>query len=239
MPVHTTRATRMETTAKASPPSARGATPNNPTSTAKPACKPTMSPIRARPCAMLAQTKLTTFESAGAPLTNPTARLTIHGSAACANVFLMRTAAVAPSTRPSVRPSRAHEAISRRKAASAVSESAGRSTISAALSTEALPDQPVERPDGVRIGSDRPARPFLGVPGIDIAVQPVARPRDESFQEQRGDDRPGELRRRHIIKVGHAAREILVIAGPQRHGPHRVGLALAHQAKLLAQLRRR
>ena len=35
--------------------------------------------MRARPCARFAHTKLTTFESAGAPLTNATARFTIHG----------------------------------------------------------------------------------------------------------------------------------------------------------------
>ncbi len=92
---------------------------------ANPACSPTMRPMRARPCARFAQTKLTTLESAGAPLTNATARFTIHGSAACANVFLMSTAAVAPSTRPSVRPNKAHGAISRRNAASAASDSAG------------------------------------------------------------------------------------------------------------------
>src|SRR6187402_1310837 len=178
---------RIDATANARPPSARGATPNNPTRIAKPACKPTMRPMRARPWAMFAQTKLTTLDSAGAPLTNATARLTIQGSAACANVFFMSTAAVAPSTSPSVRPNRAHDAISRRNADSAARDSPARLT-------KALPDQTVQRPDGMRLGAERSARAFLRIPGIDVAVQPVAAAGDEAFKEQRGGDRPGERR---------------------------------------------
>ena len=185
MPVHSTRATRIDATANANPPSARGARPNNPTSSANPACSPTIRLMRARPCARFAHTKLTTFESAGAPLTNATARFTIHGSAACANVFLMSTAAVAPSTRPRVRPNKAHAAISRLNAASAVSDSAGwvRAAIDSTRSTKALPDQPVERTNRVRVGAEWPPGSLLGIPCVHVAVQPVARARDEAFEE--------------------------------------------------------
>src|SRR6187551_713955 len=201
MPVHTTRATRIDATANANPPSARGAKPNNPTSSANPACNPTMRLMRARPCARFAHTKLTTFESAGAPVTNATARLTSHGSAACANVFLMSTAAVAPSTRPSVRPNKAQGAISRLNAASAASDSAGlpRSAIDPTRSTKALPYQTIQRTNRVRVSAEWPPRALLGIPGVHIAVQPVARARDEAFEQQCGDDRSGELCGRHII----------------------------------------
>ncbi|MGC4111344.1 MAG: hypothetical protein QM747_13160 [Nocardioides sp.] len=85
----------------------------------------------------------------------------------------MSTAAVAPSTRPSVRPSNAQGAISRRNAASAASDSGGpRLKITAiATSTETLTDQAIQRAHGMRIAAHRPARPLARVPGVDVAVQ--------------------------------------------------------------------
>ena len=80
-----------------------------------------------------------------------------------------------------------------------------------------LPDQPVERPDGMRISSDRPARPFLGIPGVDVAVQPVAEIqepvvyRDEDHADQaRHRDRP--LRMAHVLDIDDLFPDPLAVA---------------------------
>src|SRR2546430_9926717 len=76
MPAHSTRADTIEATVMSSPPAAREANDTQPTSSANPACRATIRRTRARPCARLAHTKLSTLEKAGAPLTSATARLT-------------------------------------------------------------------------------------------------------------------------------------------------------------------
>ncbi len=114
MPAQMTRAAITETTVIVRPVAARGDSPMSPTSTAKLAKSPTISRTRSRPCARFAHRKLMTFDSAGAPLTKATARLTVRGSARPSKPFLTSTAAVAPSTRPSVKPIRPQERISRR-----------------------------------------------------------------------------------------------------------------------------
>ena len=78
-----------------------------------------MSCTRARPCAMLAHTKLSTLENAGAPDTAATARFTMKLGAADAKCCLTSTAAVAPSTSPRASPNRPQGRISRRKMPSA------------------------------------------------------------------------------------------------------------------------
>src|SRR5579862_581851 len=119
MPAHTARAAITDSTVIASPEASREAKETQPTSTANAACMATINCTRPRPCATLAHTKLTTLEKAGAPETSATARLTATFGATPAKCCLTSTAAVAPSTSPSVKPNSPQGRISRRKLPSA------------------------------------------------------------------------------------------------------------------------
>src|SRR5258708_29265495 len=93
-------------------------------------------------------------------------------------------------------------------------------------SINARADQAVQGADALRLGTHRTTRPILCVPGVQIEVQPGWGCRDEPLEEQRSNDRAGERRRRNVAEVGNLARELVLVAGPQRQRPDRIRLLL-------------
>ena len=171
-----------------------------------------MRPMRARPCARLAQTKLTTLDSAGAPLTKATARFTIHGSAAMREGFLDEHrgggAFDEPERQAEQRPRRDLAAERRFRTA----RSGGR------RSRAIRPAQPkrcrISRYSARTVCGSAPT----GLPGRSFGFQAYTSPCSQlrvrvtkRLRNSAADDRARELRRRHIVKVGDAARR-----GPRR-----------------------
>src|SRR6185312_7567676 len=95
----------------------------------------------------------------------------------------------------------------------------------------ALPNQSVESAHALCLGTDRASGTLLGVPRVQIDMQPRRRRGHKALQEQRADDRSRKRRRGNIGQIRYLAREVILVAGPQGQWPHRVGFLLPVRAQ--------
>src|SRR5690348_9522134 len=108
---------------------------------------------------------------------------------------------------------------------------ATRADLSLRLRVNACADEPIESANTLRLRANGPPRPILCVPGVQVDVQPSRRQRHKTLEEQSTDDRAGKRRARNIAEIGNLARELVVVAGPQRQWPDGVSLFLGAAAQ--------
>src|SRR5688572_3395053 len=90
------------------------------------------------------------------------------------------------------------------------------------LSTISLLQYAIDRPDTLVGPTDRPSRPCLRRPSIDVEVNPSPGVADKALQEQGRRDRAGKPTGARIVHRGDLGRDHRIVRRPERHLPERI-----------------